>query len=483
MASESFRLDSRYPLNTGLYFPPKDGYYWNTNKLGGLDPRPGNPGYFAVLKRVVSDANIQNRAELAKYVFEGEELFKKCGFTSSMMKDARIKAEGHLKSRQQCIEQKWKEAIGPLSDNAGKFDEWIKVYAEKTAYGQAAAATWVTKIDASLSDLEESLQNELLIDRETAREYFSILAKAVESRISDVLASYTNAFEQLYLTVGIKEEVEAFIKFEKELSIMPMVAGAPSSAPKGLGRNAPFGMTPCADVVVSFIGDGELYVGIIEPSDDSGVSKMLGGKRDPKYHVADDGSLYVTRDLAKDTALKEFMEETGADKVETLTLNETQLGLLGKFAGDWETVLNSLNCRITHTKETNEVKVTWSQEAMIATGEGIKKLLKPIRMDITVPDNRTTLNAGYSTTVYQANINTNNRDQRRLLTLVLTRQGSEEGRYLFRCATEVEMQSTHKHIFKECFLEKKWSSYLRLILLLTSMITNVCAYFWSFFYT
>ncbi|KAI7974363.1 hypothetical protein EIK77_002435 [Talaromyces pinophilus] len=459
MAPNPFPLDSRYHQGSEepMRIPPKDTYYWNTKKLMKWDPRPGNPGYFGVLTRLASDANIENRNEFAKYISQGQKLFRQCGITSDMIEAARNQAKEHLESRQQEIDRNWGKATNDLSvKDVGLYDEWIKVYAEMIAYGETAAPIWVTEKETLMSGIEERLQREPHIDHEAARKDLRILAIAVKSRIRDVLASYTNEFEQLYKALGVKKEAEAFIEFEKTLSITPIVTVAPSSAPWGLGLNALYGITPCADVVVSVRGDGELYVGIIEPSHDPGVSKMLGGKCDPKYDVASDGSLCVSKASVKETALIEFMQETGADQVKkSFTLNETQLGLLDRFARGWEDALKSLKCGVSRTDGTNEVNVTWSEEAMNKTKDGIEKLLRPIRENITVPDNRTTRNAGYLTTVYEVKLDTDKPDQLELLTLVLIPQGSDEGPYSFRRASEVRMQSTHESIFKECFLGKQ----------------------------
>ncbi|KFA54527.1 hypothetical protein S40293_09905 [Stachybotrys chartarum IBT 40293] len=72
--------------------------------------------------------------------------------------------------------------------------------------------------------------------------------------------------------------------------------------------------------------------------------------------------------------VKEFMEETGADK-DNYTLGSEHIELLNLFVPNWQGELKAM-----------------------------KRLLKPVDCGILVPDNRTTKNAGYSTTVYEAQI-------------------------------------------------------------------------------
>jgi hypothetical protein len=58
--------------------------------LINLDPKPSEPGYFAVLVRV-------NNATLKKYVIKGQELFRELGITNSQIKSARVGAEESLR--------------------------------------------------------------------------------------------------------------------------------------------------------------------------------------------------------------------------------------------------------------------------------------------------------------------------------------------------------------------------------------------------
>ncbi|OBT60034.1 hypothetical protein VE03_10368 [Pseudogymnoascus sp. 23342-1-I1] len=173
-----------------------------------------------------------------------------------------------------------------------------------------------------------------------------------------------------------------FIKFGKSLSeVVPVVAHAPCSAPVGLGRNARFGMTHCADVVVRFNIDNKLYVGVIKPQDDIGVSKMLGGKCGPKYDVAQDGSIHVTVDTVKSTAAKEFMEESGANKAnKEVILYEAQRDLLNHVVPNWRDELNNLGCAISSTTDTETTL------AMETTEVGITALLRPTTLNVPVPD-------------------------------------------------------------------------------------------------
>ena len=228
--------------------------------------------------------------------------------------------------------------------------------------------------------------------------------------------------------------------------MVPTVEPVPPQAPSGLGRNARFGMAPCADVVVRFTVDDERFVGVIVPPDDNGVSKMLGGKCDPTYGVTEDGLISVTMDSTEITALKELMEETGASVIEaTITLKDAQQKLLSRVAPPWRAELTALGCTITDNT------VTWSQAARDAFEASMKALLRPSIQNTPVPDVRTTQNAGYITTVYDALVGVT---QHQLLSLLLTLQGgAEEAKnYGFYPLKNVTMNSTHQQI---------WAQYLK----------------------
>ncbi|KFA54153.1 hypothetical protein S40293_11537 [Stachybotrys chartarum IBT 40293] len=110
--------------------------------------------------------------------------------------------------------------------------------------------------------------------------------------------------------------------------------------------------------------------------------------------------LCATMDAMGATALKEFMEETGADK-DNYTLGSEHIKLLNLFVPNWHGELSDLGCSLDETA----IHVTRSQKAKRKTlGEAMERLLKPVNCGILVPDNRTTKNAGYSTTVYEAQI-------------------------------------------------------------------------------
>jgi hypothetical protein len=433
----SFSLDPRYP--TPIYLPPKFDYMWKPEKLIYLDPKPGQPGYFAVLVR--ENANCVNSATLSKYVIKGQELFRKLGVTNIQMKTARAGAERTLQDSRRSIDQEWNDTL--ISEGLPIIEEewdctlveWRNCCAEIAAYNGAADPVWIRKLQDALSALEQNISCDV-----------SVLRNAVHRRVTSVLASYTNEFKHLYGMLG--DKATEFIKFEKSLSeVVPVVAHAPWSAPVGLGRNARFGMTPCADVVVRFNIDNKLYVGVIKPQDDIGVSKMLGGKCDPKYDVAEDGSVRVTVDTVESTAVKEFMEESGANKAnEEVILYEAQTDLLNRVVPNWRVELENLGCVISSTNDT-KTTVTWTKLAMETTEKGITELLRPTILNAPVPDNRTTQNAGYITTVYDVSVDIT---QCKFLALLLTLRGGDDAAdFGFYCPITVTMQSTHDQIFRQ----------------------------------
>jgi hypothetical protein len=174
---------------------------------------------------------------------------------------------------------------------------------------------------------------------------------------------------------------------------------------------------------------------------------MLGGKCDPKYDVAEDGSIRVTVDTVESTAVKEFMEESGANKTdEEVSLYNAQRDLLNRVVPSWRVELGNLGCAITSTTDI-KTTVTWSKLAMETTEKGITELLRPTILNTPVPDNRTTQNAGYSTTVYDVLVDVS---QGKLLALLLTLQGGDDAAdFGFYCPMRVTMQSTHNQIFTQ----------------------------------
>ncbi|KEY72885.1 hypothetical protein S7711_11577 [Stachybotrys chartarum IBT 7711] len=154
------------------------------------------------------------------------------------------------------------------------------------------------------------------------------------------------------------------------------------------------------------------------------------------------------------TALKEFMEETGADK-DNYTLGSEHIELLNLFVPNWQGELSDLGCSLDETG----IHVTRSQKAKKTLGEAMKRLLKPVDCGILVPDNRTTKNAGYSTTVYEAQIDILD-SQTAALFLSLT-GGSDAAEFRFLPSKAVVMQSTHKQIFAQYLTRSESKNSLR----------------------
>lgn len=306
---------------------------------------------------------------------------------------------------------------------------WWKLYAEWFSYHKEANRKWVGSSLDKMKELKDSL---LASHSDWSENDFTKLGLASQRRIQSVGCCYTNVFAELYKKLG--KRAETFIKFEKGLaSVVPIVEHALPSATNGRGRNARFGVARCADVVVRLTIKGTIYVGLLE-------EKMIGGKCEPNYTVNSDGELVVGLDSVRETAIKEFMEETGAGKINTeLPLSGSQLSLLDEVTTNWRDVLEQVGCAVTHDE-----KVTWNLNAKEKVESGVREYLQQCIENIPVPDSRTTKNAGYATTIFDLLIKDDNHE---LKVLLLTLNGADEGRFSFCPISAVHMQSTHKEIF------------------------------------
>ena len=443
-----FPLDARYPKTavSPLYLSPKFEYAWNAKKLLNVDPEPGTPGYFAALTRIVTEPHIANIKELEELVAQGQKLFQALDISPAQLQSAAKAATDALSKANDAMEATWRETLKTVSPHISAcpyFQPWLELHAEISAHGEVVNADWAAKSQAEASRLTKGLAEAGFTDVTLHH-----LEKAIEARVKDVTQAYTNQFAKIYDVIDDTPELQAFKTYERSLTeALPQVEFAPTSAPEGRGRNARLGVAPCADVVVRLTtdrGTGTL-VGLIVPQDDHVSMKMLGGKCDPHYSITKGGTIGVEVDSASETALKEFMEETGADKFhKDLTLDVTQLNLLNELAPEWRTTLRELGCAV------NDNKVIWEAEASKALQKSMAATLHQASLRIPVPDVRTTQHSGYSTTVFEAAIDLTNMQQRQLLTLLLTVKGGDDAaHYGFHCATDVCMQSSHMQIFAD----------------------------------
>jgi hypothetical protein len=389
------------------------------------------------------EPQIRNREQLRLLVGEGQEIFKRLKVTCHQMKTAQENVKEFLANEEQTIVEKWKSAIkGTPLDNettpcVDRWLQWLYLYTETVIYEGQANPKWMDSTRASLLRLEEELCE---IHAEIN---FDELATAVKDRIAATRASYKNPFTNLYSILGTK--ADEFKKFEETLKdVVPIFETAPEEVPSGIGRNARIGAASCVDVVLKIIL-GELeYVGVITSRDDEGAWKLLGGKREPHYSVAFDGTLCVAMDNAKDTAVKEFLEESGADRVsKPWFLDEAHLQLLRLHVSDWKERLREMECVVDGNK------VTWSKKARDEVETYVKGGLSERISNVIVPDIRATKNAGYITTLYELPVVTSNK---RITALFLALPGGSDAQdFTLRPASTVaeKIQSTHKSIFQK----------------------------------
>ena len=439
-----FPLDERYPEKSvsALSLCPKFDYAWTATKLLSLDPEPGTPGYFAALTRIVTEPHIDNIKELEELVTQGQKLFQALGVSLAQMQSAAKAAKDSLSEANEAIKAAWQKTlvkVSPQISASAYFQPWLELHVEILAHGEAVSASWRTKSQEEAFQLTKRLVEAGFTD-ETLRH----LKMAIQTRLQDVARAYTNQFAELYDELFDTPELESFKIFESSLTkVMPQVKFAPTFAPEGRGRNARFGVVPCADVVVRLMVKRATLIGLIVPRDDQASMKMLGGKCDPHYSITESGTICVEVDSAFETARKEFMEETGANRIHReLMLDATQLSLLNELAPNWPSTLRELGCIV------DENKVIWGAKAKEAFEKDMVATLRQVSLETPVPDIRTSQHSGYSTTLFEAAIDPTNTEQQRLLTLVLTVKGGDDAaHYGFCYVPDVRMQSTHAQIF------------------------------------
>ncbi|KFA70933.1 hypothetical protein S40288_11713 [Stachybotrys chartarum IBT 40288] len=179
---------------------------------------------------------------------------------------------------------------------------------------------------------------------------------------------------------------------------------------------------PALTVVVHFAFESETYVGIITPKEDQASHKMLGGKCEVIYAINSDHSLHVAYDDdKKETALKGFIEETGADKdssrsIRAIASLPSQLCLNGRHLHAKQKLKNFMKGGLKATNIRN----------------------------VPVKDNRTTQNAGYLTTVYSVEVLGN---EEMMAVLLVLGGGSDAENYFFCPLEEVQMHLTHESLF------------------------------------
>lgn len=436
---DSHELDPRYVSKQPFNSLPKPTYALDAEKGSEYDPRPGKDGYFAVLLRVSEESPITNRDDILKYVKLGQKTFQKMRVTSGEMERAQEDAKAKLASKKQSIKARWNSAVEetPLKDEERSDPGWLKwvnLYTETIIYKGQANQKWVEESEDSLRRLKDALS------KAHQQVDFGNLASAVEERITATQNSYINPFTCLYTNLG--ERAAKSKEFEKSLEgIVPIFRPAPDEAPSGSGRNARWGAAPCADVVAELrIGEKE-YVSVIKFQDNW---KLPGGKCEPRYDVTGDFRLRVTVDTTRETALKEFLQESGADVAGRFwRLDEEHIQLLDLYMSDWKDRLLDMGCVVDGSG------ITWSEKARDEIKDYVQtKLSLRIAFGI-VPDTRTTQNSGYVTTVYGFRIDEANKT---LTVLFLALSNSNEAEsFLFRLVRDAleHMQSTHKSLFEK----------------------------------